>query len=70
MKISSFFLAPLEAHMASNYGYAQLLGLAEKKEVFASQQPIFHTDYPSEVNFGGLGTAAGHEISHGFDPDV
>jgi len=36
--------------------------------VTITQHPFFVADYPSAVNFGGLGTVTGHEMSHGFDP--
>jgi len=31
------------------------------------QPGFFKDNYPSYINFGGLGAVAGHEISHGFD---
>jgi len=34
-----------------------------------TQVPIFSDGYPSAINFGGLGTVIGHEISHGYDPE-
>jgi predicted metalloendopeptidase len=33
------------------------------------QIPFYATNYPSAVNFGGLGAIAGHELTHGFDDD-
>eukprot|EP01084_Bolivina_argentea_P069598 126608_1 len=33
-----------------------------------TQQPFFNLNFPSAVNFGGLGSVCGHEMSHGFDP--
>lgn len=33
------------------------------------QIPFYDIDYPSAVNFGGLGAVAGHELTHGFDDD-
>jgi len=37
--------------------------------VTITQNPFFGSGYPSALNFGGLGTIIGHEISHGYDPD-
>ncbi|KAJ8664427.1 hypothetical protein QAD02_006089 [Eretmocerus hayati] len=31
------------------------------------QEPFFHVANPKYVNFGGLGSLAGHEMTHGFD---
>ncbi|KAH7031990.1 hypothetical protein BKA57DRAFT_523201 [Linnemannia elongata] len=31
------------------------------------QTPIFHTENPEYVNYGGMGTVGGHEIGHAFD---
>ncbi|GJD06982.1 Endothelin-converting enzyme 2 [Galdieria sulphuraria] len=31
------------------------------------QIPFFSEEYPAAVNFGGLGSVMGHELSHGFD---
>ncbi|KAF9121609.1 hypothetical protein BGX30_002460 [Mortierella sp. GBA39] len=31
------------------------------------QPPFFHVDNPEYLNYGTLGVAAGHEITHGFD---
>ncbi|OLN97175.1 Endothelin-converting enzyme 2-like protein 1 [Colletotrichum chlorophyti] len=31
------------------------------------QKPSFAVDYPSYVNYAGLGTVLGHELTHGFD---
>ncbi|KAF9154691.1 hypothetical protein BG015_000219 [Linnemannia schmuckeri] len=31
------------------------------------QSPVFHTENPEYVNYGGMGTVGGHEIGHAFD---
>lgn len=33
------------------------------------QPPIYHTKYPKSLNYGGIGSIIGHEITHGFDND-
>ncbi|XP_057304253.1 endothelin-converting enzyme homolog [Hydractinia symbiolongicarpus] len=33
------------------------------------QPPYFKADYPKVVNYGGMGSVIGHEITHGFDND-
>lgn len=33
------------------------------------QPPIYHTRYPKSLNYGGIGSIIGHEITHGFDND-
>ncbi|GMR51279.1 hypothetical protein PMAYCL1PPCAC_21474, partial [Pristionchus mayeri] len=31
------------------------------------RHPYFNPNYPTAVNYGGLGVVAGHELTHGFD---
>lgn len=31
------------------------------------QLPVFGMNYPNYLNFGGIGYAVGHEMTHGFD---
>ncbi|KAF9767827.1 hypothetical protein IL306_014947, partial [Fusarium sp. DS 682] len=31
------------------------------------QSPIYNVGYPSYINYGGMGSIVGHEITHGFD---
>ncbi|XP_022336609.2 membrane metallo-endopeptidase-like 1 [Crassostrea virginica] len=31
------------------------------------QPPYYHKDYPRSLNYGGIGTLIGHEVTHGFD---
>ncbi len=31
------------------------------------QPPVFHRDFPAAMNFGGMGSVVGHELTHGFD---
>ncbi|KAL3297852.1 peptidase family M13 [Colletotrichum asianum] len=31
------------------------------------QKPIYAVGYPSYINYGGLGSVLGHELTHGFD---
>ena len=49
-----------------NAGYNPLLN----EMVFPAgimQNPFFHRDFPMVMNFGGVGLAMGHELTHGFD---
>ncbi|CAL1536880.1 unnamed protein product [Lymnaea stagnalis] len=32
------------------------------------QAPFFSRHFPNYINFGGIGTVVGHELTHGFDP--
>ncbi|OLN86006.1 Endothelin-converting enzyme 1-like protein 2 [Colletotrichum chlorophyti] len=31
------------------------------------QQPFYNVEYPSYINYGGLGSILGHEVTHGLD---
>lgn len=31
------------------------------------QEPAYHSDYPEYLNYGGIGTIMGHELTHSFD---
>ena len=31
------------------------------------QPPFFHKDFPAAMNYGGMGSVIGHELTHGFD---
>jgi endothelin-converting enzyme/putative endopeptidase len=31
------------------------------------QRPFFNRDFPSPMNYGGIGMGMGHELTHGFD---
>ncbi|HXI02167.1 MAG TPA: M13 family metallopeptidase [Candidatus Saccharimonadales bacterium] len=31
------------------------------------QRPFFNKDFPAAMNYGGMGMAMGHELTHGFD---
>ncbi|CAD5214481.1 unnamed protein product [Bursaphelenchus xylophilus] len=33
------------------------------------QPPFYHADFPTSVNYGGLGVITGHELSHAFDDE-
>ncbi|XP_013855276.1 endothelin-converting enzyme 2, partial [Austrofundulus limnaeus] len=33
------------------------------------QAPFYNQDYPKALNFGGIGTVMGHELTHGFDDE-
>ncbi|EDO40869.1 predicted protein, partial [Nematostella vectensis] len=48
---------------------AQYLSLQNSMALPAGilQPPFFKKNYPMSVNFGGIGTIIGHEMTHGFD---
>jgi len=70
---------PKTIFASSNYYEYWLTGINEfylpNENWFAipatiTQIPFFHEEYPSAINYGGLGSVIGHEITHGFDPEV
>ncbi len=55
----------LPPHMVNAYYHPLLNEIVFPAGIL--QPPFFHADADDAVNYGGIGTVIGHEITHGFD---
>jgi predicted metalloendopeptidase len=55
----------MPAHMVNAYYHPLLNEIVFPAGIL--QPPFFHADADDAVNYGGIGTVIGHEITHGFD---